>query len=106
MEKILVATQNWFGLLNYFYNWGYDTESIKNETAESLFHGIAANLEASEESGLSERLIEAGYEELDDVRLDGYKEFDEMGELYEVHEITLADCQWAIDKVKTKKKDE
>ena len=100
MKKILVATQYWFGLIDYLYDWGYDTESIKNETAESLFNGISANIEASEESGLSERLIEAGYEDLDDVRLNSYKGFDEMGELYEVHEITIDDCQLAIDQVK------
>lgn len=99
MEKILIAVKagEWFGFMQYLQDWGYNTESIKNETAESLFRGIAANLEASEESGLSDRLIAAGYEDVDAVRLNAYGEIDENGDLYEVHEITLADCQSAID---------
>ena len=103
MEKILVAEQigKWFGFMQYLQDWGYTTETIRQETAESLFNGIYANLEAATETrGLSEQLVSAGYEDGDEVRLNSYKGFDEMGELYEVHEITIDDCQLAIDQVK------
>ena len=101
MENILVAVKvgEWFGLINYLYDWGYTDELIRQETAESLLHGIAANLEAAPEtSGLSEILVEEGYEDGETVRLNAYGEIDEMGEFYEVHEITLDDCQRAINK--------
>lgn len=103
MENILVAVKvgEWFGLINYLYDWGYTDELIRQETAESLLHGIAANLEAATEtSGLSEILVEEGYEDGETVRLNAYGEIDEMGELYEVHEIALIDCQKIIDQAK------
>ena len=103
MEKILVAVKvgEWFGLINYLYDWGYSDELIRQETAENLLHGISANLEAAPEtSGLSSRLQSAGYEDGDEVRLNTLGYFDEMGELYEVNEITLVDCQRTIDHAK------
>lgn len=103
MEKILVAVKvgEWVGLISYLYDWGYSDELIRQETAESLLHGIAANLEAAPEtSGLSEILIESEYEDGETVRLNAYGEIDEMGELYDVHEITLIDCQKIIDQAK------
>lgn len=103
MEKILVAVKagKWFGFMQYLQDWGYTEEIIRQETAESLFNGISANLEAATETrGLSEQLVSAGYEDGDEVRLNDYKEIDENGDLYEVHEITLADCQNAIDHAK------
>ena len=80
---------------------GYTTETTRQETAEILLNGIYANLEANTETrGLSEQLVSAGYEDGDEVRLNDYQEIDENGYLYEVHEITLADCQNAIDHAK------
>lgn len=101
MEKILVAVKvgEWFGLKNYLYDWGYTDELINEETPESLMKNICNLLETSSEtSGLSEILVEEGYEDGETVRLNAYGEIDEMGEFYEVHEITLDDCQRAIDK--------
>lgn len=100
MEKILVAEQigKWFGFMQYLQDWGYTEEIIRQETAESLLGGIYANLEAATETrGLSNMLIEHGYEDGDEIRLNAYGEIDENGDLYEVHEITLADCQNVID---------
>lgn len=99
MEKILVAEQigKWFGFMQYLQDWGYTEEIIRQETAESLFNGISANLEASGQRGLSASLIAAGYGDGDEIRLNAYGEIDENGDLYEVHEITLADCQNVID---------
>ena len=100
MEKILVAEQigKWFGFMQYLQNWGYTAETIRQETAESLLSGIYANLEANTETrGLSEQLVSACYEDGDELRLNAYGEIDENGDLYEVHEITLADCQRIID---------
>lgn len=102
MEKILVAVKlgTWNGLIEYVYDWGYETKHIKRQTARSLLRGLAANLEASDQRGLSARLIEAGYEDGDEVSLNPHGEFDNMGERCEVHEITIADCQRCIDNVK------
>lgn len=103
MEKILVAVKFgfWFGLINYLYDWGYTDELINEETPESLMKNICNLLETSSEtSGLSEILVEEGYEDGETVRLNAYGEIDEMGEFYEVHEITLVDCQRTIDHAK------
>lgn len=100
MERILVAVKvgEWLGLINYLYDWGYTDELIRQETAESLMHGISANLEsAAETRGISNTLIEHGYGDGDEIRINVYGEIDENGDLYEVHEITLADCQNVID---------
>ena len=99
MKRILIAEQigNWRGIADYLYDWGFTNEIIQQETAESLLTNLEA---ATETRGLSEQLVSAGYEDGDEVRLNDYKEIDENGYLYEVHEITLADCQNAIDHAK------
>ena len=90
----------WNGLVEYVYDWGYETKHIKRQTARSLLRGIAANLNASGFGGLSNQLIEAGYDDGDEVYLNPCGEFDNTGERYEVHEITIADCQRCIDNVR------
>lgn len=99
MEKILTAVRigTWNGIVSYLYDWGYTSKLIRQETAENLLRGIAANLETSDQCGLCSRLIAAGYGDGDEVRLNAYNEVNEGGELYEVHEITIGDCQRAIN---------
>lgn len=77
-------------LRDYLNDWGFGNDDLAEFTPRKLLEGIWEMIEA-DNPGDCDELINAGYE-------DGDEYTDSWGRVFEVHEITLTDCERVIEK--------
>lgn len=103
MKSILVPILDgrWNGLRDYIYGWGGDDNMIREWTAEEMLEAIRVCEEKSSSypnDYIYKQINNGDYEDGDEYECDG--------ETYEVHEITIYDCQRLLDKLEEEAEEE